>query len=260
MMMLIALTVLVGSVHSAQYCRYNGFKEQPFKRITNPNLRTLLQDKIKSITNTDCTLSYQVNTNDGRKAFYPFRVDSGNLIFYGIVTVDHRNKFMWNGCTKEQFEEYLKSCYSDDMPGKAPPIVPPVLSCKKRRVHFESICQWSKLDLQPIREINNAALRSLLHQALWIGDSDCTLSYRVTKNDNGKTFYPFRIDQGETSFYGIVKMTKGGNLVWKPTDKKSFEKYLDNCDNEHVPASQRPDIPPVLSCGRTRQAPIFFRE
>ncbi|KAK5979869.1 hypothetical protein GCK32_015962 [Trichostrongylus colubriformis] len=183
MTMLIALTILVGIVHSAQICRYSGFKEQPFKEIINPNLRMLLQSKIRAIADTDCTLSYQVNTNDNKKAFYPFRIDSSNSIIYGIVT-----------------------------------------------------------------------------NALRIGDSDCTLSYQVEKEDNGENFYPFRFDQDQSRFYGIVKKSNGGKLVWIPTNRQTFEIYLDKCYNERAPGSKPPNIPPVLPCSPTRSASTFFRQ
>ncbi|KAK5977827.1 hypothetical protein GCK32_001935 [Trichostrongylus colubriformis] len=75
-------------VQFAKVCTYGGFKLQRVKELPNLSLRLFLLTLKKEFNSTDCTLSYQVENNDGETPFSVFRIDhqneTSNSSVYGI--------------------------------------------------------------------------------------------------------------------------------------------------------------------------------
>ncbi|KAK5975983.1 hypothetical protein GCK32_019336 [Trichostrongylus colubriformis] len=56
-------------------CKWSGITMRQFKDITSSSVRMFLQETIKGISDTDCTLYYQVDNIDGEWPFFLFRID-----------------------------------------------------------------------------------------------------------------------------------------------------------------------------------------
>ncbi|KAK5971859.1 hypothetical protein GCK32_015163, partial [Trichostrongylus colubriformis] len=235
---------------------------QTVGEITNGQVRETLQAHIRGIASSDCMFFYQVRDYNRGNLLAPVRIDSGRLTYYGIITRDYPNKVSWNPCTKEEFEQYFKLC-DGEMAWRVPRL-PPVLSCGRRpnhHVNFEKTCRWSGFDLQPLRNIINPYFHQFIHSTRrGLKDTDCTLSYKVQRNDGSKAFYPFRIDEGRLSHYGIIGVDSRDHFVLKGVTKEEFESYLDECYSGDWQYAGRPQVPPVLQCSTNPSSNLVHLE